>query len=79
MSLTIAHFSALKTTWVILEPNSPEMHMYLPVFCGPRGNSLQSVDVNKSDGQQNPLGSAGLCNTVLAVGVCVFVHECYDV
>lgn len=55
------------------------MHMYLPVFCGPRGNSLQSVDVNKSDGQQNPLGSAGLCNTVLAVGVCVFVHECYDV
>lgn len=64
-------------TCVILEPNSPEMQMHLPVFCGPRGNALQSVDVNKSAGRQNPLGSAGLSNTVLAAGE--FVHVCNDV
>lgn len=53
------------------------MHMYLSVFCGLRGNALQSVDVNKSLGRENPLGSAGLSNTVLAVGE--FVHVCNDV
>ncbi len=51
------------------------MHMYFPVFCGPRGNALQSVDVITS--AVNPFGSAGLSNTVLAAGE--FVHVCNDV
>lgn len=54
--------------------------MYLPEFCAPRVNALQSIDVNKSDGWRNALGSVKLNNTELAVSVhlcmCVMMWCC---